>query len=193
MDIWDYKPHLWLCLTSYFYLKLFKRGSLKSTFSDPQSDVTHGSILSVTFVSVKINSFTVFKPLLITRYVSRIFRFDTDRLVWVSLKVSCSFVLLKFRATDSCFKFSKTVSMHICQKRGLRLDPIFFWTSPIPVVDETTLWGVISDMKLSVIQQLKYVKKNGLKAHNIFYVIGNTECGDDQNFMFRIYRYLDLT
>ena len=36
-------------------------------------------------------------------------------------------------------------------------------------------------------------KKNGLKAHNIFYVIGNTECGDDQKFMFRLYRSLDLT
>ena len=73
-------------------------------------------------------------------------------------------------ATDNGFRFSKTktLCMHICQKRGLHLDPqLFLDKSPIPVVEETKFLGVIFDRKLSIIPHLKYVKKKALKAiHN---------------------------
>ena len=65
-------------------------------------------------------------------------------------------------ATDNGFKFSKTktVYMHICQKRGLHLDPqLFLDRSPIPIVEETKLLGVIFYSNLSFVPHLKYVKK----------------------------------
>ena len=81
--------------------------------------------------------------------------------------------------------------MHICQKRGLHLDPqLFLDKSPIPVVEETKFLGVIFDRKLSFIPHLKYVKKKALKALNILKVIGNTEWGEDRKVMLRLYRSL---
>ena len=96
-------------------------------------------------------------------------------------------------ATDNAFQFSKTktVCMHICQKRGLHLDPqLFLDKRQIPVVDETKFLGVIFDRKLSFVPHLKYVKKRGLKALNILNVIGNTEWGADRKVMLRLYRSL---
>ena len=96
-------------------------------------------------------------------------------------------------ATDSGFRLSKTktVCMHICQKRGLHLDPqLFLDQCPIPVVEETKFLGVIFDRRLSFIPHLKYVKKKGLKALNVLNVIGNTEWGADRKVMLRLYRSL---
>ena len=96
-------------------------------------------------------------------------------------------------ATDNGFRFSKTktLCMHICQKRGLHLDPqIFLDKSPVPVVEKTKFLGVIFDRKLSFIPHLKYVKKKALKALNILTVIGNTEWGADRKVMIRLYRSL---
>ena len=80
--------------------------------------------------------------------------------------------------------------MHICQKRGLYLDPqLFLDKSPIPVVEETKfVLGVIFDRKLSFIPHLKYVKKKASKALNILKVIGNTEWGADRKVVLRLYR-----
>ena len=81
--------------------------------------------------------------------------------------------------------------MHICQKRGLYLDPqVFLDKRPILVVEETKFWGVIFDRKLSFIPHLKYVKKKALKALNIFKVIGNSKRGADRKVMPRLYRSL---
>ena len=96
-------------------------------------------------------------------------------------------------ATDNGFQFSKTktVCMHICQKRGIHLDPhLFLDKSPIPVVEETKFLGVIFDRKLVFVPHLKYVTKKALKALNILKVIGNTEWGADRNVMFRLSRSL---
>ena len=74
-------------------------------------------------------------------------------------------------ATDNGFQFSKTktVCMHICQKRRSHLDPqLFLDKRPIPLVEETKCLGVIFERKLSFVPHLKYVKKKGLKALNIF-------------------------
>ena len=93
-------------------------------------------------------------------------------------------------ATDNGFRFSKTktVFMHICQKRSLHLDPqLFLDKSLILVVEETKFLGVIFDRKLSFIP---HVKKKALKAPNILKVIGNTEWGADRKVMLRLYRSL---
>ena len=76
----------------------------------------------------------------------------------------------------------KNFSMHICQKRGLHLDPqLFLDLCPIRVVEETTFIGVIFDRRLSFIPHLKYIKKKALKSLNLLKVIGNTEWGPDRN------------
>ena len=81
--------------------------------------------------------------------------------------------------------------MHICQKKGLHLDPqLFLDKSPIPVVEEIKFLGVIFDRKLSFVPHFKYVKKKGFKALNIFLIISNTEWGADQKFMLQLYKSL---
>ena len=78
--------------------------------------------------------------------------------------------------------------MHICQKRGLHLDPqLFLDKSPIPVLEETKFLGVMFDRKLSFIPHLKYFKKKDLKALNTLKVIGNTEWGADRKVMLRLH------
>ena len=75
--------------------------------------------------------------------------------------------------------------MHICQKKGLHLDPqLFLDQCPIPVVEETKLLGVIFDRRLS------FVKKKALKALNILKIVGNTEWGADRKVMLQLYRSL---
>ena len=79
--------------------------------------------------------------------------------------------------------------MHVCQKRGLYLDPqLFLDLSPIPVVEETKFLGVIFDRRLSFVPHLKYVKKKALKTLKILKVVGNTEWGADRKVMHRLYR-----
>ena len=81
--------------------------------------------------------------------------------------------------------------MHICQKRGLHLDPqLFLDQCPIPVVEETKFLGVIFDRRLSFVSHLKYVKKKALKALNILKVVGNTEWGAGRKVMLQLYRSL---
>ena len=96
-------------------------------------------------------------------------------------------------ATNNGFRFSKTktVCMHICQKRGLHLDTqLFLDQSPIPVVEETKFLGVIFDRKLSFVPHLKHTKNKAPKALNLLKVIENTEWGTDRKVMLRLYKYL---
>ena len=95
-------------------------------------------------------------------------------------------------ATDNGFQFSKTkiVCMHICQKRGLHLDPqLFLDQSLIPVVEETKVLGVYLTGGYPLYPNLN-VKKKGLKTFNILNIIGNTEWGADRKVMLRLYRSL---
>jgi len=170
-----------------------------STFSDshPQEmGVPQGSILSVTLFSVKINSITQ----CLTPGVDSCLYVDDFQICYRSANMSIierqlQLCLNKLQqwATDNGFRFSKTktVCMHICQKRGFHLDPqLMLDNNPIPVVEETKFLGVIFDRQLSFIPHLKYVKKKGLKALNILKVIGHTDWGADRKVMLRLYRSL---
>ena len=170
-----------------------------STFSDShlqEMGVPQGSILSVTLFSVKINSITqCLKPgvdcLLYVDDFQICYRSSNMSIIERQLQLCLN--KLQQWATDNGFRFSKTktLCMHICQKRGLHLDPqLFLDKSPIPVLEETKFLGVIFDRKLSFIPHLKYVKKKALKALNILNVIGNTEWGADRKVMLRLYRSL---
>ena len=163
-----------------------------STFSDsnPQEmGVSQGSILSVTLFSVKINSITqcLKSGVDCSLYVDDFqICYRSSNMNIIECQLQLYLIKLQQWATDNGFRFSKTktVCMHIYQKRGLHLDPqLFLDKSPIPVVEETKFLGVIFDRKLSFIPHLKYVKKNGLKALYILKVIGNTEWGADQKVM----------
>ena len=136
-----------------------------STFSDshPQEmGVPEDSILSVTLFSVKINSITqCLKPGVdCSLYV------DDFQVCYRSSNMSIierqlQLCLNKLQQLTTVFNSQRLrLCMHICQKRGLHLDPqLFLDKSPIPVVEETKFLGVIFDRKLSFVPHLKYVKK----------------------------------
>ena len=153
-----------------------------STFSDShlqEMGVPQGSVLSVTLFSVKINSITkCLKPGVDCSLYVDDFQicYRSSNMSIIERQLQPCLNKLQQWAIDNGFRFSKTktLCMHICQKRGLHLDPQHFFLdkSPIPVVEETKFLGVIFDRKLSFISHLKYVKKKALKALNILKVIG---------------------
>ena len=170
-----------------------------STFSDshPQEmGVPQGSILSVTLFSVKINSITqCLKPGVDCSLYVDDFQicYRSSNMSIIERRLQLCLNKLQQWATDNGFRFSKTktVCMHICQKKGLHLDPqLFLDQCPIPVVEETKFLGVIFDRRLSFVPHLKYVKKKALKALNILKIVGNTEWGADRKVMLRLYRSL---
>ena len=170
-----------------------------STFSDshPQEmGVPQGSILSVTLFSVKINSITqCLKPGVDCSLYVDDFQicYRSSNMSIIERRLQLCLNKLQQWATDNGFRFSKTktVCMHICQKKGLHLDPqLFLDQCPIPVVEETKFLGVIFDRRLSFVPHLKYVKKKAIKALNILKIVGNTEWGADRKVMLRLYRSL---
>ena len=192
MEVWDYEGHPWLRparAPSHFLKDRSFKVRVGSTFSDshPQEmGVPQASILSVTLFSVKINSIAqCLKPGVdCSLYVDDFYIcYRSSNMSIIERRLQLCLNKLQQWATDNGFRFSKTktVCMHICQKRGLHLDPqLFLDKSPIPVVEETKFLRVIFDRKLSFIPHLKYVKKKALNALNIFKVIGNTEWGADR-------------
>ena len=161
-----------------------------STFSDSHLQdmgVPQGSILSVTLFSVNINSIAQCLKTGVdcSLYVDDFqICYRSSNMSIIERQLQLSLNKLQQWATDNGFRFSKTKTlyMHICQKRGHHLDPQHFLDkSPIPVVKVTRFLGVLFDRKLSFIPHLKYVKKKSLKALNIFKVIGNTEWGAGRN------------
>ena len=184
-----------------FFSNLLQDRSFKvrvgSTFSDshPQEmGVPQCSILSVTLFSVKINSITqCLKPGVDCLYVDDFqvcYRSSNMSIIEYQLQLCLN--NLQQWAPDNGFQFSKTksVCMHICQKRCLHLDPqLLLDKNPIPVVEETKFLGVIFN-RLSFVPHLKYVKNKGSKALNILKLLGNTEWGADQKVMLRLYRSL---
>ena len=124
-----------------------------------------GSILSVTLFYVNINSITqCLKPGVDCSLYVDDFQvcYRSSNMSIIERQLQLCLNKLQQWATDNGFQFSKTktVCMHICQKRGLHLDPqLFLDKRPIPVVEETKFLGVIFDRKLSCVPHLKYVKK----------------------------------
>ena len=149
--------------------------------SHPQEmGIPQGSILSVTLFSVKINSITrCLKPGVDCSLYVDDFQicYRSSNVSIIERQLQLCLNKLQQWATDNGLRFSKTktLCMHICQKRGLHLDPqLFLDKRPIPVVEETKSMGFIFDRKLSFIPHLTYVKKKALKALNIL-VIPNGE------------------
>ena len=125
--------------------------------------VPQGSILSVTLFPVNINSINqCLKPDVDCSLCVDDFQvcYRSSNMSIIERQLQLYLNKLQQWATDNGFQFSKTVCMHICQKRGLRLVPqLFVDKCPIPVVEETKFLGVIFDRKVSFVPQLIYVKK----------------------------------
>ena len=93
--------------------------------------VPQGSILSVTLFSVKSNSITqCLKPGVDYSLYVDDFQvcYRSSNMSIIEHQVQFCQNKLQQWATDNSFQFSKTktVCMHICQKRGLHLDPTSF-------------------------------------------------------------------
>ena len=141
------------CLKNrYFKVRV---GSTFSDFHPQEMGVPQGSILSVTLFSVKINSITqCLKPGVDCSLYVNDFQicYRSSNMSIIERRLQLCLNKLQQWATDNGFRFSKTktVCMHMCQKRGLHLDPqLFLDQSPIPVVEETKCLGFILDRRLS--------------------------------------------
>ena len=158
--------------------------------------VHQGSILSVTLFSVKINSITqCLKPGVDCSLYVDDFQvcYRSSNVSIIERRLQLCLNKLQQWATDNGFRFSKTktVCMHICQKRGLHLDPqLFLDKRPIPVVERPRFWGLYLTGSYPLYPILNMLKQRGLKALNILNVIGNTEWGADRKVMLRLYRSL---
>ena len=136
-----------------FLLHFLKKDSsfkvrVGSIFSDShlqEMGVPHGSILIVTLFSVKINSIAhCLNLVLIARLYVGDFQicYRSSNISIIERQLQLCLNKVQQWATDIGFRFSKTktLCMHICQKRGLHLDPqLFLDKSPIPVVEETNI------------------------------------------------------
>jgi hypothetical protein len=83
---------------------------------------------------------------------------------------------------ENGFKFSssKTVGMHFCNKRGLHPDPeLKLYNSPIKIVSETKLLGLLFDSKLAFQPHIKMLKNKSLKGLNILKCVSSTDWGAD--------------
>ena len=60
--------------------------------------------------------------------------------------------------------------------------------TPIPVVEENKLLGVIFDRKLSFIRHIKQLKAKCQKALNLLRVVAHTDWGADRKVLLNLYR-----
>ena len=168
--------------------------TLSDTFEQEQG-VPQGSILSPTLFNIKINN--------IVKCVN-----DTDSSLYVDdfgiFYKSKNMENIEFRlqrclnkvetwATENGFKFSKTKTqcVHFCQLRGLHPEPVLnIYGSPIPVVEEAKILGLLFDKKLSFIPHIKALKAKCLKALDVLKVLCNTNWGGDRSVLLNLYRSL---
>ena len=118
------RGHLPICIAKFLKDRSFKV-QVGSTFSHPQEmGVPQGSILSVTLFSVKINSIAqCLKPGVDCSLYVDDFQicFRSSNMTIIERQLQLCLNKLQQWATDNGFRFSKTktLCMHICQKRGL--------------------------------------------------------------------------
>jgi hypothetical protein len=143
--------------------------------------VPHGSILSATLFSIKINSLTKVLNDNIEGYL-----FVDDFLICYrgkhinAIERQLQLCLNKIEkwTMGNGFKFSssKTVAKHFCNKRGLHPDSeLKLYNSPIKIVPETKYVGLLFDSKLTFLPHIKMLENKSLKALNILQFMSNTD------------------
>ena len=150
-----------------------KVGSTLSELHKQEQGVPHGSILSITLFSIKINDIkkninpgvdcSLHGDDFLICYHSKNMH-TIERQLQQNLNI-------QDWATKNGFKFSKskTVCMHLCQLRKAHDDPVLTLDrTPIPVVEETKFLGVIFyKKKLTFIPHIKKLKAKCQKALNL--------------------------
>jgi hypothetical protein len=137
---------------------------------EQEMGVPQGCILSVTLFSIKINSLAkvlndnIEGSLYVDDFLI-CYRGKNMNIIERQLQLCLN--KIETWAMENGFKFScsKTVGMHICNKRGLHPDPeIKLCNSPIKIVPETKFVGLLFDSKLTFLPHIKMLKNKSLKA-----------------------------
>ena len=135
-----------------------------------EQGVPHGSILSVTLFSLKINNIVKYlnPGVDCSLYVDDfLICHRSKNMNTIERQLQLNLNKIQRWATENGFKFSKskTVCMHFCHLRKAHNDPVLTLDrTPIPVVDENKFLGVVFDRKLSFIPHIKQLKAKCQKA-----------------------------
>ena len=169
------------------------------TFSNPhiqQMGVPHGSILSVTLFSVKINNIvkSVCPGVECFLYVDDFcICYRSKHMHTIERQLQEVLINLSKWSSENGFKFSKTKTkcMHFCQSRKLHLDPeLTLDRVQIDVVPEFKFLGLLFDSKLSFIPHINYLSNKCHKALNLLRVVSSMDWGADRKVLLRLYRTL---
>jgi len=158
--------------------------------------VPQGGILSVTLLSIKINSLAKVLNDNIegSPYVDEfLICYRGKHMNIIGRKLQLCLSKIEKLAMENGFRFStsKTVGMHFCNKRGLHPDPeLKLYNSPMTIVEETKFLGLIFDSKLTFLLHIKMLKNKCLKALNILKFVSSTDCDADSTVLLNLYRSL---
>ena len=166
-------------------------GTTLSDLQGQEEGIPHGSILSVTLLSIKINNivkalnpgidcFLYVDDFLIC-YRSKHMRTIERQLQQCLNKIQKWALNFPRPKRNVCF----------CQLRGLHNDPVLKLDGvEIPVVDQNKFLGVIFDKKLSFIPHIHYLKVKCHKALQLLRVVEHTDWGADKSTLLKLYRSL---
>ena len=169
-------------------------GSTLSEAYNQEQGVPQGSILSVTLFSLKINNIVkCLNPGVdCSLYVDDFLIFYRSKnMNTIERQLQLNLNKIQKWSTENGFRFSKskTVCMHFCHLRKAHNDPILTLDgTPIPVVEEKKILGVIFDRKLSFIPHIKQLKAKYQKALNLLRVVAHTNWGADRKLLLNLYR-----
>ena len=146
---------------------------VNSSYSDIQEQemgVPQGSILSVTLFSIKINSLAK----VLNDNIEGSLYVDDFQVCYrgknmnnIERQLQLCLNKIEKWAMKNGFKLSssKTLGMHVCNKRGLHPDPeLKLYNSPIKIVSETKFLGLLFDSKLTFLPHIKMLKNKSFKA-----------------------------
>ena len=139
-------------------------GSSLSDYYDQEQGVHQGGVLSTTLFSIKINDIVKCLGNLTdcSLYVDEFcICYRSKSMATIKRQLQQNLNKIKNWATSNGFKFSKskTQCVPFCQLRKQHDDPVLhLYGSPIPVVEESKLLGILFDRKLSFIPPIKYLE-----------------------------------
>ena len=171
-------------------------GSSLSNYYDQEQGLPQGGVLSTTLFSIKINDIVKCLGNLTdcSLYVDNFcFCYRSKSMATIERQLQQNLNKIENWATSNGFTFSKskTQCVHFCQLRKQHDDPVLhLYGSPIPVVEESKLLGILFDRKLSFIPHIKYLKAKCLKALKLLKVLSHTSWDADQTTLLKLYRSL---
>ena len=170
--------------------------SIYSDIQEQEMGVPQGSIISVTLLSIKINSLAnvlndnIEGSLYVDDFLI-CYRGKNMNIIERQLQL-CLNKIEKW-AMKNGFKFSssKTVGIHFCNKRGLHPDPeLKLYNSHIKIVPEAIFLGFLFDSKLTFLTHIKMLRNKSPKALNILKFVSSTDWGADSTVLLNLYRSL---